>query len=74
MQLTKALCVDIMEEAHRCPRLYQQVVHKMGALQCFICHGGSNTAAIRCYLAAGFEFLRNVIEDDTPSKLLVFAS
>jgi aminoglycoside 6'-N-acetyltransferase len=44
-----------------------------GENKCFICHGERNTAAVRCSLAAGFEFLRNVIEDSTPSKLLAFA-
>ena len=41
-----------------------------GEATCFICHTDDNEAAIRCSLAAGFEPLRDVIEDGEPSKLL----
>jgi len=37
--------------------------------QCYVCHNASNTQAIHCSEAAGFHFVRDVIENGIPSKL-----
>ena len=37
---------------------------------CYVCHAESNHRAIRCSVGAGFEIVKNVLEDGTASVLL----
>jgi aminoglycoside 6'-N-acetyltransferase len=39
---------------------------------CYVCHESANHTALACSQAAGFKFLRDVIEAGLPSRLLVF--
>ena len=49
----------------------QNIVFKLFAAEnkCYICHDEANLGAIKCSQSAGFEFARNVIANNKPSKL-----